>query len=341
MSAEAVTKEAFEAGRAGERHALAFRIAFAAAAGLTLGKVLGWDFPFLPPLLAVQLLTGPAPLNLKQGFGFVAAMTAACGFSVLVAQIFADVPIILILVLALLVFLGFLMLARGQAVAVAAIFLITISVVPLLAITSLSLAYGLVFTLIAGSFLAVLLSFLAYALFPAHAPLKQDVPPPAEVRAPVAAALANATVLTTLVIYFMLTASPVSVIVLMTAITILRQSSIAGPGVAFGFIIGNVAGGLAATIAYLLVFLLPSAGFLLLVTLLAGLIFGAKIAEGGQLAPVYTVGLVTFLIVLGLGLSPLPQDSGAIFLTRVANVVLAAVYAIGMASVLRALFRAN
>ena len=54
----------------------------------------------------------------------------------------------------------------------------------------------------------------------------------------------------------------------------------------------------------------------------------------------YIVGLTTFLIVLGLGLAPLPSDSGTVFISRVFNVVIAAVYTIGVASVLRALFRA-
>ena len=51
---------------------------------------------------------------------------------------------------------------------VANILLITVSVVPLVAVTRIELAYGLVFTLIAGSILAVLLVFLAYAFFPAR-----------------------------------------------------------------------------------------------------------------------------------------------------------------------------
>jgi hypothetical protein len=42
--------------------------------------------------------------------------------------------------------------------------------------------------------------------------------------------------------------------------------------------------------------------------------FGAKIAEGGHMAPISTVGIATFLTVLGLGLSPLPQDSSTIFI---------------------------
>ena len=66
----------------------------------------------------------------------------------------------------------------------------------------------------------------------------------------------------------------VSVIIIMTAVTILRQ-----PAIAAAFIVGNVTGGLAATIAYLLVTLFPSPAFLLLVVLLFGLIFGGKIRE--------------------------------------------------------------
>jgi hypothetical protein len=50
---------------------------------------------------------------------------------------------------------------------------------------------------------------------------------------------------------------------------------------------------------------------------------------------------MTFLIVLGLGLSPLPEDSGTLFIARVFDVMVGAVYAIGMASLLRSTFRAS
>src|SRR3990170_2259620 len=152
MSAKAATVQ-IEAEEAGEAHALAFRIAFAAAVGLTLGEVLGWDFPFLPAMLAVQLLAGRGPIRVKQGLGFVAVMVAACAFAVLVAQIFVDSPLVLLLAVSLLIFLEFLLLARGQAVGVAAIFLITTAIVPLLAIESMSVAYGFIHSLIAGSVL--------------------------------------------------------------------------------------------------------------------------------------------------------------------------------------------
>ena len=331
--------EAAEAESLREAHALAFRIAFAAAVGLTLGYVLGWNFPFLPPLFAVQLLTGSQSLNVKQAIGFVVLMVAGCVFSVLLAQAFVQTPFVLVLVIGLIIFFAFLMLARGQAVPVANVLLITTAIVPLVSVSSIELAYGLVYTLIAGSILAVLLVFLAYAFFPAQNHTHDVAETPAKEFVPARAALANAAVLMSLVLLFILTGSPASVIVLMTAITILRQPVVAGQGAAYGFIMGNIVGGLAATGAYLLVAWFPSPTFLLLVALLFGLIFGARIAQGGDFAPIYVVGLVTFLIVLGLGLAPLPSDSGSVFITRLFNVVIAAAYTIGAASVLRWLLR--
>jgi hypothetical protein len=141
-----------------------------------------------------------------------------------------------------------------------------------------------------------------------------------------------------LFVYFMGSGTPTSIIVIMvTAITILQQSAVAGRGAAFGLVVGNIAGGLAATIAYLMISLLPSPAFLFLVVLLFGLMFGARIAEGHKMAPVFTVGAATFLVVLGLGLSPLPQDSGTLFLSRITTVIVASLYTIGVASILRSL----
>jgi hypothetical protein len=53
------------------------------------------------------------------------------------------------------------------------------------------------------------------------------------------------------------------------------------------------------------------------------------------MAPVYTVGAATFLTVLGLGLSPLPKDSGTLFFSRVSTVIVASLYTIGVSIVFR------
>jgi hypothetical protein len=318
-----------------ERHALAFRIALAGAAGFTIGELAGWDFPFLPSLIAVQLLSSRGPFDLKRAIGFVLFMAIGCGVSLFISLSFADRPTNLVLIIGLLIFLEFLALARGQAAA--AIFLITTSFVPLMAISSLELAYALVHDLVVGSILALLLIFLVNALIPVRAaPQRESGPKTVDEQMPVVSALANTGVLMSLFVFFMGTGTPTSIIVIMvTAITILQQAAVAGRGAAFGLIVGNIAGGVAATVAYLLVSLLPAPGFLFIVVLFFGLVFGARIADGGAMAPVFTVGVATFLTVLGLGLSPLPQDSGTIFFSRVSTVIVASLYTIGIASVLR------
>jgi hypothetical protein len=336
MSAEVADTAVGQAEVASERHAMAFRIALAAAGGFTVGHLLGWDFPFLPSLIAVQLLSAAPTLDLRRAIGFVVLMALGCGLSLFISLAFADKPLTLIVVVALLIFLEFFAVARGKTAA--GIFLITTAFVPLMAVSSLELAYGLVHDLVLGSILALLLVFFVHAAFPSSATTQQSATKAAQEEAPFTIALANAGVVMSLFIYFMGSGTPTSIIVIMvTAITILQQSSIAGRGTAFGLVIGNVAGGLAATIAYLMVSLLPSPAFLFLVVLFFGLVFGAKIAEGGKMAPLYTVGAATFLVVLGLGLSPLPQDSGTLFMSRVATVIVASLYTIGIASVLRSL----
>jgi DUF2955 family protein/fusaric acid resistance family protein len=325
-----------EAEDAAERHAAAFRIAVAAAAGFTLGHLLEWDFPFLPSLFAVQLLSASRHIDLRRAFGFVLLMALGCAVSLFLSLAFVDRPLNLIIIFGLLFFLEFLALARGKAAA--GVLLITTSFVPLMAISSIDLAYALVHNLIVGSFLALLLIFLAIALFPAKS-VPQSGAPKVEESHPIAAALANAAVVMSLFIYFMGAGTPTSIIVIMvTALTILQQSAVAGKDAAFGLLVGNVAGGLAATAAYALVTLLPSPAFLFLIVLFFGLLFGGKIADGGKMTPVFSVGMATFLVVLGLGLSPLPQDSSTLFLSRVSTVAVASLYTIGIASVLRWLF---
>jgi Protein of unknown function (DUF2955) len=335
MSAETPDQALAPAGWADERQALAFRIALVASGGFTLGYLLGWDFPFLPAMIAVQLLASGASVDLKRALGFVVLMALGCVVSLFISLAFADKPGSLVFIVGLLMFLEFLALARGQAAAT--IFLITTSFVPLMALSSLELAYALVHDLVVGSILALLLIFLVNALVPVRAaPPQQGGAKPAGEHASVIVALVNTGVVMSLFVYFMGTGTPTSIIVIMvTAITILQQAAVAGRGAAFGLIMGNIAGGLAATIAYLLVSLLPAPAFLFLVVLLFGLVFGGKITAGGALAPIYTVGAATFLVVLGLGLSPLPQDSGTLFLSRISTVIAASLYTIGVASVMR------
>jgi hypothetical protein len=168
-------------------------------------------------------------VSVKQGVGFVILMVAACAFVVLVSQIVGHSPLVLLLLISLLIFLEFLLLARDRAVGAASIFLITTAVVPLLAMESASVAYGFIYSLIAGSALAVLLTFAAHAFFPMRVQAQPVSPLAHDERDSVALALANTGVLMSLVIYFMVTVSPVSIVIVLTVISIFLWGALPRP----------------------------------------------------------------------------------------------------------------
>jgi hypothetical protein len=53
----------------------------------------GWDFPFLPSLIAVQLLSSGPSFDLKRAFAFVLLMAIGCSVSLFISLIFADRPL--------------------------------------------------------------------------------------------------------------------------------------------------------------------------------------------------------------------------------------------------------
>ena len=86
---------------------------------------------------------------------------------------------------------------------------------------------------------------------------------------------------------------------------------------------------MAAGLAYNLILLGHTLPFFVTVCLAATLIFAGRIVTAGDRAAVYVVGLGTFVLLLGLGLSPLPGSSGEAFVSRLLNVIFASGYAIG------------
>jgi uncharacterized membrane protein YccC len=129
--------------------------------------------------------------------------------------------------------------------------------------------------------------------------------------------------------YFMFHAEEASIVFLVTCIGIMSQGSDARGRIVVGLLAGNLIGGVAATLAYGLVTLLPILVMLFLITLLVGLILAARLYTPSPLAPVFGVALSTFLILFGLGLAPIGEGSGAAFMTRIIDVALAWLYAIG------------
>jgi hypothetical protein len=101
---------------------------------------------------------------------------------------------------------------------------------------------------------------------------------------------------------------------------------------AVGLIALNLLGGVAASLAFTLTEMKPTLWLITLTVLLVSLLFAGKAVMGTTTGKVFGGGLTTFLILFGLGVSPLPGETPELFSTRIAYVLFAIVYALCMAS---------
>lgn len=309
----------------------ALRLGFGVALGYLLGALSGTTLFFMPPLLAAQFLaTMRQPPGWRDAAGLLLMTALFAALTLVLAGGFVRDPLVYVLLLGLVLFLGFLLDGAGKAMP-ASLLLTFAAVIPLAGTQSLELALGLAGAIVGATFIALLTCWIMFAVFPAVP--QPDSGPRIARQASAKAAFANTVVLLPLIVWCMI-GGRMSFVLLIVSIAIIRAGRDGGPRAAMGLLLGNLLGGIAATIAYGVVVMQPSIVFFLLVVLLVGLTFGARIAAGDALAPLFGVALVTFLILLGIGVSPLPIESGEAFSTRLLSVMLAGLYTVGALSLL-------
>ena len=306
------------------------RIALVMALGLTVAEVRDQPFAFLSAMFAVQLLVkSPNAPNLTQGVGFAIIMAVSSGVALSLCNMLIDRPVAYLLLLSLVIFGCFWLLALGRGGPLPQFLLLCNVMIPVLAVQSADLATDFALVMIDASVAAPLLVWLAHGLLPAarvaQAPA-QAAPAPSNA---VWSASIAFIVLMLPFVYFMLNPEAASFVILVTIIGIVVQPPEARGLAAMGLLLGNLIGGIVASMAFYLLTLLPWLGLLFLVTFLAGLILAGLLHGGGKLAPVFGIALSTFLILFGLGLAPIGEGSAAAFISRLADVALASFYALG------------
>jgi hypothetical protein len=94
-----------------------------------------------------------------------------------------------------------------------------------------------------------------------------------------------------------------------------------------GLILGNVLGGAAAIVGFNLLTVVPTLGYLLLISLFGGLWFGRRLIRGGARAPLFGMGYSTMLLLLGSTTSG-EGDAGSAAYSRVLQIMVAVVYVV-------------
>jgi hypothetical protein len=324
---------------------LALRLALGVSLAFAAAQAFGWSPSMLVPVFVIQLLVSiPHCPSLRAGLGVLVFIGVACGATLLIVYTLLPFPDLYIAVMAFLLFTGFLIDARGRSPFFAFIFLVAVAVLPVIAVDSVGAASALAWALTWAGAGAVVIVWIAHALFPApvsavrpeaHRPDPQLRDQQWQAGSAWRVALLKTLIVLPVVIVFLFYDLASALVVLVITITIMRQQDVGkGSKSAFALLLGNIMGGIAATMAYGLLKAYPTLLFLFLLTVLIGLWFGGRIALGGSRAPLFVVGFTTMVILLASGISPTGDEAAEAFYTRLINVFIATVYAVAMLSIL-------
>jgi len=216
-----------------------------------------------------------------------------------------EYPIILILVIFLILFMVYYSKHKLMNANVKIWLLISILLVPNIAVQSFALAQIISLNLIGLAIKCVICVWICYYLFPVeNTEMKSDVKPVTEKvsysRQDYIRALVRTMVIMPVVLLFYFFNLSSALLVL---IFIAMLSMQAGFGADFkagkALIIGNLIGGILAIVIYEVFTLIPLLTFFILSVLFMGLTLGKKLFSGIPAAPLFGMAFSTFLLIIG------------------------------------------
>lgn len=322
----------------------ALRLALSATLAFGFAEYQGWEFSFLAPMMAVQLLAVmPSGIKPVQALAVPLILAGASLAALIVSNLFTGNPVVLLLFVGLVIFLAFYGERRGASAFAMSLIRIAFSAIPLVTTISASTGEDLAWFLVLSGIAAVVVVVIAHAVLPTPdtaAPAAPSSTGTIDDAVAARIALSDTLVLLPLLIAFVTGGDINNIVILIMTLNILRQVDPSqGARLAMGLILGNLLGGAAGVVAHEFVILTGNFAFFLFAVLVASLWFAGKIVRGGPTAPIYIVGLASFILILGLGVSPMPGASAESFIIRVLKISIASLYTIGALSLVSRLRR--
>ncbi|UCH84680.1 MAG: FUSC family protein, partial [Candidatus Latescibacterota bacterium] len=179
----------------------------------------------------------------------------------------------------------------------------------------------------------VVMVWLAYGIFPDPVGLSAQNTAPASAQTPNEAErvrdslLSTVVVLPVMVLFYCFEFVSSLLVLIFIALLSMQPSFAKNFKAGFALIIGNVIGGVAAIVFYNLLVIVPEFVFLIVLTLLAGLVFGTRVFSGKKTAPLYGMAFSTVLLVIG-SVTSSTDDAGSKVYTRIAQIMLAVAYVV-------------
>jgi hypothetical protein len=314
------------------------RIALAVAVGFTWSVLSGDIIPFLGPLFAAQfLISSNRPMPVKAALGMAVLIVVAGALLQFVTLMTGNRPPVLLSLLGLIYFVCFFLQANRRGGAAIFLILVVAVMVPLLTILNPDLGDSMLSILVQGVVSGIILMWLAHAFIPDLAIWNSEEGVPAPVHPPALRHAAANTAILLVAVTACLTRDGLAtaVVIPITVASLLSQLDVGATARAgFGLAMVNLVGGVAASVAFFALQVRPSPVSLFALVLLAGLMFGGRAALPDPDAKLYAGALTIFLVVFGLGVSPLPGSAADTFSTRINYILVAIGYTIFMTALL-------
>jgi hypothetical protein len=282
-------------------------------------------------LTGVLLANMPVSPPFRVGAVLVAIVAVEGLFSFLLASLLHGVPQVLVGAIGLVVFLTLVVMAQGKAMLPGLLMLLSIAVVPIVAMVYPAQASSFPIALVRAMAVAVIILWCMHAIWPCVAPPAS--PPPGEMLAsPVATAImGTAAIMPLVLVYLLYDMTDVLPGLITTILMVINLDPGRGRAYGVAVLLGNLAGGAAGLAAYLLLGVAPSLLTLGILTFLIGIGFATFIARGGTGGVVALIGCNASLVILSSALASGPTSSG-IWLARLSQLALAWIFAAGMMS---------
>jgi hypothetical protein len=314
-----------------DRSLRVLRYAVGATIAMAVAMAFNYQLAFLTPLLALSFLAAPGPRpTLKAGVGFIAIVAASCLSGLLLGRYLISYPLVYIPFTALVLLRLFYLKAAGKAPAVMTMLLISLLVIPLIVMSSPQVAQMAAVGVLLAAVVTIGVVWLVHGLIPesghrqpAAVAAPPDLAPMEQFRT---AAISTLVLFPVFVLFYAFQMMDLLVILVFVAILSSQPGFATNFKMGAALIVGNVIGGLSAILFYELLVMVPEFAFLIVLTLLAGLVFGTRVFTDKPIAKLFGMAYSTLLLVIGSVTASGTDEASYMVYMRVLQISIAVVY---------------
>jgi hypothetical protein len=298
---------------------------------LAVSSLINYPLSFLTSILALGYMApGTKPITFKQGLKFIITLTIITGFAVMFSDFFVNIPLIFVPLMTLAIL--WIYYSDKLTPMIKLFSLISILVIPLLSLERTGVGGVVALSLVLNALMAVTLSQLVFLVFPlcsadmAFVKQQSNETQKTDKERYIYAVNIVLILMPLVLLFFAFQLSGGLLILIFTAILSMNPA-LANLKAGAGMVGANILGGLFAILAYNLLVIVPLLPFMILITLLVGLLFGSKLFSKNKFAALFGSGFSTFMLVL-VSVTSSNQNAGDKVWTRVIQITIAVLYVV-------------